>query len=505
MSCRWKDESFNCTMANGYELDGSVTDHVTLTLPSASQRQRGKYSCHMTDQPSVSSQLCLFPLENDAAVNSSCSIPSVQEMESTTLTCRYGVDMNVTRRNFTVVHLDGSKYDHNVDILNCIWLNDQLDCTPAPGYQFNNTVTDHLVIGVPRASRDHNGTYACHVMGSDEENFAPEHRPAVGPTSLHESTPMTRSSQDRGNDSALRERESETDSTDGDRAEDSSCQLFKAFCISHTEAPNKLRNVRVKIRVVFHLETTGLGKKSHILRIAAASRSKSFFTYVYPRSPIESGAEEVNKLSKIEGRLCKNKKPVDALTIDEALSEFLKFLGDKPVTLFAHNCRKFSAPILLSEVTACNMLEELKGKITGFVDTLYLFRHVYPGLLSYRQSDLYKHFFRESYQAHEGMNDVTSLQRLLDLPRVTRKAVKKNSFGFDDIPDDDSQKEKNSPSQQAMVASGSVGNVGVAAASGLGDHLRPACKEDDKTGVLSDLRLPNCQSNARMSHKETYF
>ncbi|XP_025111890.1 uncharacterized protein LOC112574800 isoform X2 [Pomacea canaliculata] len=550
MSCRWKDESFNCTMANGYELDGSVTDHVTLTLPSASQRQRGKYSCHMTDQPSVSSQLCLFPLENDAAVNSSCSIPSVQEMESTTLTCRYGVDMNVTRRNFTVVHLD------DVDILNCIWLNDQLDCTPAPGYQFNNTVTDHLVIGVPRASRDHNGTYACHVMGSDEENFAPcefiitqvsdkhrndesflavivssfvililvsllifiiykwktrerlmerEHRPAVGPTSLHESTPMTRSSQDRGNDSALRERESETDSTDGDRAEDSSCQLFKAFCISHTEAPNKLRNVRVKIRVVFHLETTGLGKKSHILRIAAASRSKSFFTYVYPRSPIESGAEEVNKLSKIEGRLCKNKKPVDALTIDEALSEFLKFLGDKPVTLFAHNCRKFSAPILLSEVTACNMLEELKGKITGFVDTLYLFRHVYPGLLSYRQSDLYKHFFRESYQAHEGMNDVTSLQRLLDLPRVTRKAVKKNSFGFDDIPDDDSQKEKNSPSQQAMVASGSVGNVGVAAASGLGDHLRPACKEDDKTGVLSDLRLPNCQSNARMSHKETYF
>ncbi|XP_025113047.1 uncharacterized protein LOC112575404 isoform X1 [Pomacea canaliculata] len=249
MSCRWKDDSFNCTIANGYEFDGSVTDHVTLTLSSASQRQRGKYSCHMTDQPSVSSQLCLFPLENDTAVNSSCSIPSVQEMESTTLTCRYSVDMNVTRRNFTVVHLD------DVDILNCIWLNDQLDCTPAPGYQFNITVTDHLVIGVPRASRNHNGTYACHVMGSDEENFAPcefiitqgvyrgrpaisekhrndgsflavssvvmvilvslliliiykwktrerlmerEHRPAVGPTSLHEITPMTRSSEVRG-------------------------------------------------------------------------------------------------------------------------------------------------------------------------------------------------------------------------------------------------------------------------------------------------------------------
>ncbi|PVD22581.1 hypothetical protein C0Q70_18398 [Pomacea canaliculata] len=342
MSCRWKDDSFNCTIANGYEFDGSVTDHVTLTLSSASQRQRGKYSCHMTDQPSVSSQLCLFPLENDTAVNSSCSIPSVQEMESTTLTCRYSVDMNVTRRNFTVVHLD------DVDILNCIWLNDQLDCTPAPGYQFNITVTDHLVIGVPRASRNHNGTYACHVMGSDEENFAP-------------------------------------------------CE----FII--TQGVYRGRPARMN---------------SHILRIAAASPSKRFFRYVLPRIPIEPMAESIHNISFVEGRLCKNGKPVDALAIRQALSEFLEFLGDKPVTLFSHNCRKFSAPILFTAVTACDMLAELDGKITGFVDTLYLFRNVYPGL-HYGQRDLYEHFFNESYEANEEMNDVTSLERLLDLPRVT--------------------------------------------------------------------------------------
>lgn len=60
-----------------------------------------------------------------------------------------------------------------VDIVTCSWLNDQLQCTTAPGYEFNETVNDHIVIRIPRVSRDHSGTYACHLMGSVSKGFAP--------------------------------------------------------------------------------------------------------------------------------------------------------------------------------------------------------------------------------------------------------------------------------------------------------------------------------------------
>lgn len=60
-----------------------------------------------------------------------------------------------------------------MNIVTCIWVNDKLRCTTAPGYEFNNTGTHHLVITVPRASRDHNGTYACHLTGSSMDGFQP--------------------------------------------------------------------------------------------------------------------------------------------------------------------------------------------------------------------------------------------------------------------------------------------------------------------------------------------
>lgn len=58
-------------------------------------------------------------------------------------------------------------------IANCTWLRDNLTCTTAFGYQFNNTVTDLVIISVPQASHNHSGTYACNVTGTVSSGFEP--------------------------------------------------------------------------------------------------------------------------------------------------------------------------------------------------------------------------------------------------------------------------------------------------------------------------------------------
>lgn len=45
----------------GYDLDGEVTDHVTVRIPSATEEQEGKYSCHIAGVQF--SENCSFTLE----------------------------------------------------------------------------------------------------------------------------------------------------------------------------------------------------------------------------------------------------------------------------------------------------------------------------------------------------------------------------------------------------------------------------------------------------------
>lgn len=60
-----------------------------------------------------------------------------------------------------------------VAIINCTWLGDHLTCDTAQGYQFNNTVTDDVIIQVPQSSHNHSGMYACYVMGTVSRSFEP--------------------------------------------------------------------------------------------------------------------------------------------------------------------------------------------------------------------------------------------------------------------------------------------------------------------------------------------
>lgn len=59
------------------------------------------------------------------------------------------------------------------DVINCTWTNEQLNCTTAPGYEFNKTVTDHFSMKIAQISNEHSGIYTCHVLGSRINGFNP--------------------------------------------------------------------------------------------------------------------------------------------------------------------------------------------------------------------------------------------------------------------------------------------------------------------------------------------
>ncbi|PVD27269.1 hypothetical protein C0Q70_12424 [Pomacea canaliculata] len=167
ISCKKTGDLWSCNKIRGYEFDQTVTNHLTVEIPTAQEDQEGSYSCHYTSSSPVRYENCSLTL---ITVTSFCNISSVVETQPASLTCTFNVDVNVTKNNFSLVRIGGAD-NKGVDIVTCTWLKDQLKCTTAPGYEVNNLVTDHLVIRVPRASRDHTGTYACHVNGSKANGF----------------------------------------------------------------------------------------------------------------------------------------------------------------------------------------------------------------------------------------------------------------------------------------------------------------------------------------------
>ncbi|PVD22628.1 hypothetical protein C0Q70_18449 [Pomacea canaliculata] len=167
ISCKRMGDHWSCDRIRGYEFDQTVTNHLTVGIPTAQEDQEGSYSCHYTSSSPVRYENCSLTL---TTVTSFCNISSIKETEPASLTCTFNVDVNATKNNLSLIRLGGDE-SKGVDTVTCTWLQDQLKCTTAPGYEVNNLVTHRLVIRVLRASRDHNGTYACHVTGSSMDGF----------------------------------------------------------------------------------------------------------------------------------------------------------------------------------------------------------------------------------------------------------------------------------------------------------------------------------------------
>ncbi len=83
-----------------------------------------------------------------------------------------------------------------------------------------------------------------------------------------------------------------------------------------------------------------LGNDAEICQIAATDGQEEFNVYVIPRNGITPEATAINKLSITNGILYRKKRPVTALSLADALAQFLTWLNKKaPCILLAHNVK----------------------------------------------------------------------------------------------------------------------------------------------------------------------
>lgn len=172
--------------------------------------------------------------------------------------------------------------------------------------------------------------------------------------------------------------------------------------------------------VYFDLETSGTNRKTcEILQIAAKVDDLSFSTYVRPQHPIPEEASAVNKIEVICGELCYNKKQVPSQSIASALHSFSEFLKNlsAPCLMVAHNA-SYDTDVLLRAVRKQTMIQDFSKIIYGFIDSLPVFRTLFPerkGEGMFKLSKLAQDFLSLSDEQdfHEGLFDCKVLQELV--------------------------------------------------------------------------------------------
>ena len=138
--------------------------------------------------------------------------------------------------------------------------------------------------------------------------------------------------------------------------------------------------------------------------------------------------------------LCKDNDPVTILPLEEALAQFLNFLKASTteaskrttkkvcIVLAGHNAATFDVPILLRN-GGHSFVTELTSVNIRCADTLLLFksrmRDKHSSLQNEQgqfpkpnQSSLYEHLFKETFEAHDALEDVSALRRILFSSRV---------------------------------------------------------------------------------------
>ena len=160
-----------------------------------------------------------------------------------------------------------------------------------------------------------------------------------------------------------------------------------------------------------------------------------FSKYILPTGNVSTGASRVNKLSvqNINGirKLLKENQPVETVSLDKALQEFHTFLSqvkcssqkESCIVLIGHNSSTFDTPILLRRSDE-NFRSKLSNLNVYFGDSQILVKQLlkdkHPAFqlsesasCKSNQSALYSHLFKEEFEAHDALEDVKALRKIL--------------------------------------------------------------------------------------------
>ena len=181
---------------------------------------------------------------------------------------------------------------------------------------------------------------------------------------------------------------------------------------------------------VFDLETTSLRDDCEIVQISAITfdGNNCFNTYVLPEGSISPQASAVNGFTKRDNNLFLRGSLVTSVSAKEALTSYFQWLLSFPsqVVIFGHNIKNFDLKHLFHAVTYNNT--EPPSNVAGYVDTLFLFKSVYPGEKSYSQENLFSRIVGGTYLAHDAMEDVKALSKILT--SVTCQAAQYTEFSM---------------------------------------------------------------------------
>ncbi|XP_072754393.1 DNA polymerase III PolC-type-like isoform X1 [Anoplolepis gracilipes] len=245
--------------------------------------------------------------------------------------------------------------------------------------------------------------------------------------------------------------------------------------------------------VYFDLETTGLSVKySEICQIAARYEDQEFSAYMIPTRPISKNAADVTGLSVCAGEMFLHGEKVETIPFHVALQNFLQFLSNigKDITLVAHNGFRFDARILIKYIRVYNLWEKFTSVVYGFTDTLLVLRAKLPSRtaakLKFTQVDLASDLLGENVaaDAHNALNDVRILQRIVDKAEVTRQELidrSKSVTAMIQIIQKSALKNANKITMDCMKGSVSDGMIDKMAEAGITlDLLQRAYKEGNK-------------------------
>ena len=156
-------------------------------------------------------------------------------------------------------------------------------------------------------------------------------------------------------------------------------------------------------------------RTSHIVQVAALRGGEQFNTYIMPKQKIAQTAADVNGIRIYGDKMFLKTKEVQYLTIKPAMTQFIEFLSrSKNNILVGHNAQTFDSLVCVNALNSCHMLTQFEQNCIGFMDTKKMFKKSHPGLKSYTQQQLLNLLLDIDYEAHNAVDDVINLQKLVE-------------------------------------------------------------------------------------------
>ena len=203
-----------------------------------------------------------------------------------------------------------------------------------------------------------------------------------------------------------------------------------------------------------------------------------------------------------DGQMVSSGKIVDAAPIHIALDDFITWLTKfRNILLVAHNGRRFDFPVLESALLKTD--NENKLKVSGYIDSLSVFKKQFPDQKNHTQENLAFELLHITYNAHNAVADVDALRSLLGL--CNNETLMAHSFSQGDVHDTllfNIQKARNIRSLDTFVCRGimkrpTAENI---AGSGLNlQHLKLIHQRSGEDGIRDVFTARNCDGQPRVT------